>query len=150
LTAVYPEKINFSIRFMPGMNKAIGDFSASSYLIRYWQYHIHGQKEEFTNTQEFIGDWYAHMNPKTFAAEYPANGELSTKSNGTELLEDRHYGWVKENEIAATPTFFINGYKMPRSHRINDLMPMLPGLAALINEQKTRLRDNELAQKQEG
>lgn len=152
LTAAYPQKVGFSIRFTPGMNKTIGDLSASSYLIRYWQHHIYGQPEQFTRTQTFIGDWYAQMNPKTFAAEYPENGALEEKSNGTENLEDRHYRWVKENKIAATPTFFVNGYKMPRSYRMPDLMPMMPGLAALCTKQnpQTKLKHNELAQKQEG
>lgn len=54
-------------------------------------------------------------------------------------------GW--SNEIRHTPTFFINGYKMPQNYRIKDLKAMLPGIAAQskISFRVNRENSNEIA-----
>ncbi|MDZ7715112.1 MAG: vitamin K epoxide reductase family protein [Balneolaceae bacterium] len=110
LTVAYPKKVEFAIRFTPGMNKAIADLSASSYLIRYWQQHIDGQPNELTHTKTFIGDWYAQMNPETFVQMYPANGALDIKNNGVDLLKTATTGGYKKMKLKA-PLFLLMGIK---------------------------------------
>lgn len=145
LAAAYPDKICFSICLTPDMNKAIGRHSASTYFIRYWQQHIYGGNNPAFQTQKFINDWYSQMNPEIFAKQYPADGEINERFN---QLDEKHYQWVEENNIVRTPTFFVNGYELPRNYSLTDFMALAPGLAVLIKEhrvsQKTS-RNKEIA-----
>jgi hypothetical protein len=111
------------------MDNTIGELSASTYLIRYWQQFIHGSKKETERTKKLLFDWYSQMNPEVFSKKYPLN-DGKVIGNNPEELANLHYEWVEQNEINRTPTFFINGYKMPQNYRIKDLMEMIPGLKA--------------------
>lgn len=72
---------------------------------------------------------------------------MKISENNSEKLEAKHYNWVEQNEIRHTPTFFINGYKMPQNYRIKDLMAMLPGIAAQtkISFKASRENSKEIA-----
>lgn len=143
----YPNKISFRIRILNSGRNTIDDLPVSSYLIRYWQQYVRERQDNTERTKRLLSDWYNTMDVESFITKYPANGELN---RANDELEIQHYQWITENKIARTPTFIVNGYKMPKNYRINDLIIMTPGLAEIIQEQKTTLRDNELAQKQEG
>lgn len=69
------------------------------------------------------------MDPELFAKQYPLRYEVGKVSeDNAEELVMQHYEWVEQNGIRRTPTFFINGYKMPQNYRIKDLVVMIPGL----------------------
>jgi hypothetical protein len=131
IRASYPQKVCFSFRLTKGMDNTIGELSASTYLISYWQQFIHGSKKEAERTKKLLFDWYSQMNPEVFSKTYPLHDGKVIGSNREEL-ENLHYEWVEQNEINRTPTFFINGYKMPQNYRIKDLMEMIPGLEAQL------------------
>lgn len=139
ILASYPKKVCFSFRLTKGMANTIGDLPASTYLIRYWQHHIHDRGNEEERTQKLLSDWYENIDPKVFSSLYLAQEEL--KTIGPIVLEDQHYSWVEQQEIVSTPTFFINGYKMPQNYRIKDLMTMLPGIAAQWKSSSIIIKD---------
>jgi len=128
ILASYSNLVQFSIRFTPGMRKTIGELSASTYLIRYWQEHIFGQEDETGCTEKLLADWYESMDPEVFLKSHMADDIM--ENNGTQLAE-QHYRWVEEQEIVRTPTFLINGYEMPERYQAKDLINMIPGMAAL-------------------
>jgi hypothetical protein len=127
LLGAYPQKICFTVRLTQGMNKAMGELSASTYVIRYWRQYILDHENQSSHTQQLLQTWYSRMDPKDFMKQYPLNGEKVIESNGL-ANPDQHYQWIEKNEIDGTPTFFVNGYKMPHQYRLKDLIPMLPGV----------------------
>jgi len=145
LLNTYPDKAGILIRVLPAGQQKIEDLPASTYLINYWRQYIHGKNNEAVRTRELIGTWYEAMDVEAFARQYPMDGETDHEEMGSETLAGQHYQWIEHHEITKTPTFFINGYKMPRHYRIKDLMVMMPGLTTLFKEQqKQKLHDKQL------
>jgi glutaredoxin len=48
------------------------------------------------------------------------------------LGEAKHERWNKETGITHTPTFFINGKKLPGRYDIKDIEKMIPQLEELL------------------
>jgi protein-disulfide isomerase len=138
LLSAYPQKVAFAVRLTKGMNKAMGELSASTYFIRYWQTYIIGKKNISFHTQKLLKDWYDQMDPETFMNQYPLDGEPLPEPDNSESLEAQHYRWIQQNNIIGTPAFFINGYKMPENYRIQDLQALLPGLVSLVQAQRSQ------------
>jgi uncharacterized membrane protein len=138
LLSAYPQKVSFAVRLTKGMNKAMGELSASTYFIRYWQTYIMGRKNISFHTQRLLQDWYEQMDSETFINQYPLDGELRPEFDGSESLEEQHYRWIQQNNITATPAFFINGHKIPENYRIQDLQAFLPGLVSLVQAQRSQ------------
>jgi hypothetical protein len=133
ILASYPEKVCISLRFTKGMDNTIGELSASTYLVRYWHQFTHGGSEEAERTKDLLVNWYSEMDSELFAKQYPLRDRMvKLKGDCSVKLETQHYEWFEQNEIKRTPTFFINGYKMPKQYRIKDLMTMLPGIVAQL------------------
>lgn len=131
ILASYPKKVCFSFRLTKGMDNTIGELSASTYLIRYWHQFIHGSSNEEERTKKLLVNWYNQMDPEFLVKQYPLwDGRGKVSGKNSEELETQYYEWVEKNEIRRTPTFFINGYKMPQNYRIKDLMAMIPGITA--------------------
>lgn len=70
-----------------------------------------------------LDDWYLSDKKeyKPFAAKYPLNGELKQQ----EIKIEKMSRWCKEAEIIGTPTFFINGKRLPTNYNINELKYIL-------------------------
>lgn len=76
--------------------------------------------------QQALDDWYTApiKDYETFARNYPINNldyEQIDVSIG--LMSD----WCSQNLITATPTLFIDGYKLPKSYSIDELSYILKG-----------------------
>jgi uncharacterized membrane protein len=70
-----------------------------------------------------LDDWYL-PNKKDydlFAAKYPMNGELLAQSDKIDAMIE----WCRSTDINSTPTFFINGYKLPNAYQIEDIQYFL-------------------------
>jgi protein-disulfide isomerase len=52
-----------------------------------------------------------------FATKYPMNGELKQQDEKVAAMD----AWCKKMTIAATPTYFLNGYPLPDAYSIYDL-----------------------------
>lgn len=74
-------------------------------------------------TQQALDDWYLadKKDYDVFAAKYPMNGELKNQ----EITLEKMGKWCKEAEIVGTPTFFINGRRLPENYRIEELKYIL-------------------------
>ncbi len=66
-----------------------------------------------------IDDWYLSekRDYDRFAQKYPMNGELKTQMSKINAM----HKWTEREEIAFTPTFFINGYQLPENYHVSDL-----------------------------
>lgn len=70
-------------------------------------------------TKGSLDEWYLAKTKdyEVFASKYPMNGELSKQGTKVEAMST----WCKQEEIAFTPTLFINGYQLPDVYNIGDL-----------------------------
>ena len=77
-------------------------------------------------------DWFEIWDLQKFSKKYPVKADDAE----VEKLETQHYAWIEETEVNQTPTFFINGYEMPKEYLIDDLLAMVPSLADSFNKTK--------------
>ena len=79
---------------------------------------ITGKRDEQL-TKKALDDWYLAEKKDygLFAARHPMNGELAMQGAKLQAMEK----WCKEMNIAATPTFFLDGYQLPDAYSIEDL-----------------------------
>jgi uncharacterized membrane protein len=80
-------------------------------------------KQNLQITEEALDDWYMADKKKyeIFAAKYPMNGELNEQTTKLDLMKQ----WCDAAEIAATPTIFINGKRLPETYSIEQLKNIL-------------------------
>jgi uncharacterized membrane protein len=66
-----------------------------------------------------LDDWYlpAKKDYEAFAGKYPVNGQLQKQDKKIKAM----YQWCTDMKVTATPTFFINGYQLPRTYDVADL-----------------------------
>lgn len=97
----------------------------------YWQQHVYDKTDGTAATEAYIADWYRTMNPDDFLKQY------SNPLDANDFPEEQHYEWMEDQQIAATPTFFLNGREMLQNYRLEDLMAIVPGLAAAFEEKES-------------
>ncbi len=75
---------------------------------------VAAQKDE-SQTRKALDDWYnaEEKDYERFAAKYPMNGELDLQKETLKAMDT----WCKEVGITHTPTFFVNGYRLPDAYR---------------------------------
>jgi uncharacterized membrane protein len=72
-----------------------------------------------------LDDWYLanDKNYEVFAAKYPIEDTILTERGSNSLK--KMSTWCKTAEISGTPTFFINGYKLPDQYSLKELKDIL-------------------------
>jgi protein-disulfide isomerase len=80
-------------------------------------------QNDTARTQQALDDWYLlpQKDYELFAAKYPMNGELKEQDSKVEAMST----WCEEAEITATPTIFVNGYRLPENYDIEELRYIL-------------------------
>jgi len=70
-------------------------------------------------TKKALDDWY--LSPSNdynvFAKKHPMNDELKIELPQINAM----HKWTEDEQIAFTPTFFINGYQLPETYHVSDL-----------------------------
>ncbi|MEG0518040.1 MAG: thioredoxin domain-containing protein [Bacteroidales bacterium] len=72
------------------------------------------------STMQILNDWFEKG--KDLHDDYFANMDLSIESPDVENEFQKHESWRKKSQIRATPTVLVNGYQMPDSYKIEDLL----------------------------
>jgi len=69
--------------------------------------------------EQALDDWYlpSEKNYESFALKYPKNGELARQGEKITAMKE----WCDRAAITHTPTFFINGKRLPETYRIEEL-----------------------------
>ncbi|MDP3665743.1 MAG: vitamin K epoxide reductase family protein [Sediminibacterium sp.] len=70
-------------------------------------------------TKQALDDWYLaeEKSYQAFAAKYPMNGELKKQTDKMKAMDE----WCNKTNIEFTPTFFVNGYQLPKIYSVSDL-----------------------------
>ena len=77
------------------------------------------EKNDRQLIQKALDDWYLTENKDydVFAQKHVLNGELERQGEKLSAMKT----WCDDMKIEFTPTFFINGYQLPRQYTIEDL-----------------------------
>ena len=79
--------------------------------------------------QNMLTDWFDWMDYDKWANKWRPD----TSVNINERMI-QHNSWVEESNIAFTPTFFVNGKKLPGRYSLSDLVILIPQLAESITK----------------
>ncbi len=83
--------------------------------------------------QQMLTDWFEWMDFEKWNAKWHQNNNIDV-NNRLNL----HGRWVDDSKIQFTPTFFINGKKMPGRYNLKDLVKMLPQLGEILKNETVR------------
>lgn len=77
------------------------------------------EQKNDSKIKKALDDWYLaeKKDYDTFAVKYPMKSELTQQGNKIDAMDK----WCRAMEITSTPTFFINGHKIPDAYGIEDL-----------------------------
>jgi uncharacterized membrane protein/protein-disulfide isomerase len=125
LIQVWPDKLHISFRFLPVKKKHEEGTDPREVLLNYWLNNIYGTKSASEKTQQIIKDWFERERIDAFMKKYTNDLEGNRELRELTTLQD---GWVKEAEIAKTPTLFLNGFEFPQQYTVENLIAMVPGL----------------------
>jgi len=77
------------------------------------------EKDDGSLTKKALDDWWRaeKRDYEIFATQYPMNGELLKQDHKLKAMS----AWCKDMDIAATPTYFLNGYQLPDAYSVEDL-----------------------------
>lgn len=74
--------------------------------------------------QQMLTDWFKWMNYEKWTLKWNTNNDFSISRQ-----LQQHTAWIADNNITHTPTFFINGRKIPGRYDLKDLEYLIPQLA---------------------
>jgi len=79
------------------------------------------EKKEWI-TQQALDDWYGSAKNnddryQNFSAKYPLDSAIETQESKINAM----YEWCEVNAVRYTPTFFVNGHRLPEQYDIADL-----------------------------
>lgn len=130
LVNVYPNKVNVAFRFLP-MNeeKEVDQINADRYLLNNWLEQLNGGNKSSMKVEQMLKDWYALTDVRDFTEKYPITN-IGRNDRAIKKLMDQYVRWFEEARIQKTPTFFVNGWELPENYKIEDMMALVPALAA--------------------
>jgi len=77
--------------------------------------------------QQMLTDWFEWMEYDKWIKKW---GNKETLQNDERMLQ--HANWIENNNIISTPTFFINGKRLPGRYGKKELISFLPQLIAAV------------------
>lgn len=128
LASLYPELVSVEYRFIRARDDGQTP-NSNQYIIEYWLRNIRGSENETQLIQQLMTDWYDLMDLEKFRGKYPLNNEMPSEL--CKNIEASHIDWALRQDILRTPTFYLNGLKLPKEYWPADLSVMIPTLATL-------------------
>lgn len=128
IISMFNSKVNLSIRFrfMLISENNPNPTIENMYFFIYWLINIRGNKNEQIILKKIIHKWYTLLDTNKFSKIYPLPENINLKK--TWGIAYQHTNWFENAKIDQTPTFLINGYKMPTNYNVDDLKMMMPAL----------------------
>jgi protein-disulfide isomerase len=119
-TARLHPQVRFNIVFVTSTDEADSTHQPVKHLLAIAK---HQGNEPFMKAMHY---WYetAGKEYKVFDQAFP----YQPSQNGVEQRMEKMEQWVLQNNITATPTYFVNGKKLPDNYGIEDIMVMVANL----------------------
>lgn len=77
--------------------------------------------------QEMLANWFEWMDFEKWAAKWRPDNNVDVTERLQQLTT-----WIEQSSIKFTPTFFINGNKLPSRYNLEDVEILLPQLAGIL------------------
>lgn len=116
----YKDQLSVKVRFLSMEDRAANITEAVTAIFQCARGLQSGEE-----VAHMLSDWFRYMNMKKWRKHWQYNASLDVKD---QLVA--HRKWMNEAGVRGTPTFYINGRRMPKSYVLKDLMHLVPILAA--------------------
>jgi hypothetical protein len=142
LIAIFPDIVNLAVRLSVSKNGNGQESDPGRYLLEYWLKSVDDKEEQAVDTEKLLQDWFELADLNRFRDKYPFhdNGESKELSTLTVQISN----WFKKAGIKGTPTFFINGYKLPEHYRVEDLQYLVTGFSEHIISANKEIQKMEI------
>lgn len=130
LVTTYPNQVNVAIRFVKS-GKDVNKMSAVGYLLGHWLSHVFGKADEQLKTATLLHQWFLISDLEKFRMKF--TNEQGDDGDAKQM-EAQHYAWAEKAGIQGTPTFFVNGFQLPKGYGIDDMIAMIPALLYTIED----------------
>lgn len=80
--------------------------------------------------EKMLSDWYLLRDLRLFQNKYPVHTEISVQH-----YLDEHHNWIKHTRAEYTPEFYVNGYRLQRPYKYQDLLALAGELSAFYAEE---------------
>ncbi len=91
--------------------------------------------------QEMLTDWFAWMDFEKWNSKWLQLNDSQKTAESQLFAEEieralrKHSNWIDESNISSTPTFFINGRRLPGRYSLNDMEQLIPRLSELLTKE---------------
>jgi len=142
LIAIFPDIVNLAVRLSVSKNGNGQESDPGRYLLGYWLKSVDDKEEQAVDTEKLLQNWFELADLNRFRDKYPFhdNGESKELSTLTVQISN----WFKKAGIKGTPTFFINGYKLPEHYRVEDLQYLVTGFSEHIISANKEIQKMEI------
>ncbi|MDP1763278.1 MAG: vitamin K epoxide reductase family protein [Sediminibacterium sp.] len=82
--------------------------------------------------QQMLTDWFDWMNYEKWNDKWKPDNTIDINKR-----LQQHSKWIEDSSIVFTPTFFINGKKLPGRYSLDDIEILIPHLADIIADKET-------------
>jgi len=122
-------KIKVQIRLLCNLNEGKNKKTIAVKGILQWAASCQNNIE----LQQMLTDWFAWMDYEKWFDKWKPD-------NNTEINERlvEHGQWIAANAIQFTPTFFINGRRMPGRYSLEDIGALIPQLAEILTNETVK------------
>jgi len=139
LIRMHPEMVNLSVRFSIPQQSNGNETDPGRYILGYWLHRIYGTKNLIKDTENLIQDWFDLADLNRFREQY--SFQTNGQDSELETLVANYSGWFEKTNIKGTPTFFVNGFKLPRQYQIEDLKYMITGFIEQISVARENMKE---------
>lgn len=129
---MYPNILKIKIRLLNSGRNTLKNYSASTYVIRYWENHIYNKDIESSLTKQFFKDWYRYNDKDLFINKYQLT-KINKSLSADIVYENTVYEWITRSTIIKTPTFFLNGFMLPDNYSLKDIPNLMNGFKESLN-----------------
>lgn len=128
----FPEEVNILIRLSSNPKDETDRKTIAVKAILQKSRSLKNKKE----IRQMLTDWFEMMNYEKWEKKWPSAKSIVLKNREEIDIQNRvkeHNDWMDQSKIAFTPTFFINGKKLPGRYSIHDMEGLIPELTALLS-----------------
>ena len=118
----FPKKVKILVRFLCDINNEKDKRTIAVKAIL--------QKAEMAESniaqQQMLTDWFAWMEYEKWTDKWQPDNAIDVNGRLAE-----HNKWIVNSAIQFTPTFFVNGRKLPGRYNLNDIAVLVPQLTEI-------------------
>lgn len=138
LVRMCPEKVNLSVRFSLSQQSDAVETDPGRYLLGYWLTALNGTDDQSFQAEKMLKDWFELSDLNRFREKY--SFQTNGKNQNIDAVASHISNWFKKTEVKGTPTFFVNGYKLPTQYLVEDLRYVVTGFSEMFTTENDNMK----------